>query len=408
MRIGMLTDTYLPLMGGGEVHVLELSRALSRRGHTIRIATPQPATAQPPLVVTSTAKPSTPQPSADSPEDGEFPTLRLPALTGGGWRAMLRLPLVWPQLREFAAGVDVLHAHYSYLMAFVAVLLGRRLRKPVVVTLHGLGTLDSSVKGSLLRRTYRALSLGLAKGIIATSEEMRQVALRFSPDERIRIIPNGVDTARFTPPVDQSLNPAPVVLSMRRLAPKNGAQYLVEAIPLILAAAPQTRFWITGEGKLEAHIRNRVHALDVAHAVEFIGIIPHDQTPDVYRRADVVVFPSSAESTSLACLEALACQRGVVASALAPYRLMLGEEQRGLLVPLFDRETSDYDAPLTLPQERIQALADAVIRLVQDADLRHNLGTAGRAYVIEHFDWSQIAAQTEQVYRLAQRTEPHA
>ena len=85
---------------------------------------------------------------------------------------------------------------------------------------------------------------------------------------------------------------------------------------------------------------------------------------------------------------------------------MLGEEQRGLLVPLFDRETSDYDAPLTLPQERIQALADAVIRLVQEADLRHNLGTAGRAYVIEHFDWSQIAAQTEQVYRLAQRTEP--
>ncbi len=377
MKIGMLTDTFLPIHGGGEVHVLELSRALRRQGHAVTVATATPGETQ---------------------VDG-FPVLREPRLNLGGRRALARLPLALPRLLRWARTVDMIHAHYSYLMAMAGVWLARFTRRPLVVTLHGLGTLDSSVaRDPLVRSLYRAVSLRGADKVIATSEEMRAVALRFVPDERIAVIPNGVDTRTFAP------QPAPpreeiVVLSMRRLAPKNGVQYLVEAIPFVRKALPQARFWITGEGKLEAHLRRRVDELGVGDVVTFLGVVPHAQTRDRYAQADVVVFPSSAESTSLACLEAMAMEKAIVASALAAYRQMLGKDERGLLVPLFDRVSSDYDAPLTLPEDRIRALAAAIVRLGRDAGLRAELGRRARQHVVAHYDWDVIARRTVAVYQ---------
>ena len=70
------------------------------------------------------------------------------------------------------------------------------------------------------------------------------------------------------------------------------------------------------------------------------------------------------------------------------------------LVRRFDRTASDYDAPLTLPPDRIQSLADAVIQLAGDAKLCMELGARGRRYVIDTYDWRQIASQVVQAYRI--------
>jgi len=267
------------------------------------------------------------------------------------------------------------------------------------VTLHGLGTLDSSVRNSVTMRFFRWASFKFVDVVIATSEEMREVALRYVPESRIRIITNGVDTTAFQPG-PRNNNKEFVILSMRRLAPKNGVQYLVEAAPRILAAVPNAVFWIAGEGKLESYIRQRVDELGIASRVRFIGLVNHSQTAEFYRKSDLVVFPSSAESTSLACLEAMSMEKPIVASNLEAYQDMLGHGERGVLVKLFDRTASDYDAPLTLPPDRIQSLADAVIQLAEDAKLCMELGARGRRYVIDTYDWRQIASQVVQAYRI--------
>ncbi len=378
MKIGMLVDTYLPIMGGAEIHVLELSRALRGLGHEVEVCT---------------AIPDGPDRSGD-----EFPVLRLAGLSGGGWRAFLKIPLALPQLVKFIRRVDFVHCHYSFLLAALGTVLGRLMGVRTAVTLHGLGTLESSVNKHVLRRLYRWVSLKLADTIIATSEEMRGVALRFAPDERIVIIPNGVDTAKFTPQEKAANEDELIVLTMRRLAPKNGVQYLVEAAPAVIEAVPNVRFWVAGEGKLEGYLRGRAAELGVEGHFRWIGIVPHEETGDYYQAADVVVFPSSAESTSLACLEAMSMEKAVVASGLAAYKEMLGAEERGLLVNLFDREASDYDAPLSLPPDRIQALAEGIIKAAQDADLRRELGERGRRFVIENYDWGAVAEKVVNIY----------
>ncbi len=423
MKIGMLVDTYLPILGGAEVHVLELSRALRAQGDEVAICTAVPG------IIQTTPSPLPKGKGGNNGENGdmralrtrispfspigqergevgigsdeEFPTLRLPMLTGGGWRAVLAIPLALPRLAAFIREVDFVHCHYSFLMAALGTSLGRLLGKRTAVTLHGLGTLDSSVGRSALWRLYRLIALKLADGVIATSEEMKRVALRFTSADKIVVIPNGVDSRTFKPaPKPETPDGEVIILTMRRLAPKNGVQYLVEAASEVVAAVPGARFWVAGEGKLEGRIRMRVAELGLGEHFRFLGIVPHSQTPNIYRQADIAVFPSSAESTSLACLEAMCMEKAIVASSLAAYKELLGASgERGLLVPLFDREDSDYNAPLNLPPERIHALAQAIISLAKDATQRLRLGQAARSFAAGRYDWKVIAEETRRIYQ---------
>ena len=93
-------------------------------------------------------------------------------------------------------------------------------------------------------------------------------------------------------------------------------------------------------------------------------------------------------------------EKPIVASNLEAYQDMLGDGQRGVLVNLFDRTASDYNAPLTLPSDRIQSLAEAIIQLASDSRLRMEIGARARRFVIDTYDWRQIASQVLQAYRI--------
>jgi glycosyltransferase involved in cell wall biosynthesis len=378
LKIGMLVDTYLPVIGGAEIHVLELSRALKKAGCL-------------PYVCTASAQ-------GGNSEMEEFPVTRIPSLCYTGWKTWLKFPISLGELTRFIRSVDVIHCHYTFFMAMLGTFMGRLLGKRTIVTLHGLGTLDSSVGKSTFMRCFRWVSLKCADRVIATSQEMHQTALRFVPDEKIVVISNGVNTSHFNP-LNRQEAAEIVILTMRRLAPKNGVQYLVEAAPLVISSLPQVVFWVAGEGKLEASIRRRVAELGLEEHFRFIGMVAHEQTKEYYQQADLVVFPSSAESTSLACLEAMSMEKAIVASNLQAYQDMLGNQERGLLVELFDRVESDYNAPASLPEERIKALAAAIIKLANDPVLRRELGKKARQFVVEEYDWSRIAGLTLQAYQ---------
>ena len=130
--------------------------------------------------------------------------------------------------------------------------------------------------------------------------------------------------------------------------------------------------------------------LGVEANFRFIGIVPHAQTVAYYQKADLVVFPSSAEFTSLACLEAMSMQKAIVASNLEAYQDMLGDQERGLLVKLFDRIDWDYNAPMTLSPERIQALAEAILKLATDPALCRMLGERAHRFVVENMTGSEL------------------
>jgi glycosyltransferase involved in cell wall biosynthesis len=113
-----------------------------------------------------------------------------------------------------------------------------------------------------------------------------------------------------------------------------------------------------------------------------LGFVPHHELAPLYARAAVVAVPSHREGFGVACAEAMAAGRPVVASAVG-----------GLLDLVVDGETG-----LLVPPRDVPALRAALERLLGDAELRRRLGEAGRRRVQEHFSWPAVTDQTIQAY----------
>jgi glycosyltransferase involved in cell wall biosynthesis len=199
--------------------------------------------------------------------------------------------------------------------------------------------------------------------VIAASTELAEAARRLGARD-VRVIPSGVD---LPAEVGEEAEP-PEVLYAGRLSTEKGVLDLVAAadgIPLVVA----------GDGPL----RGRVPGAR--------GFVPHDELQDLYARAAVVACPSHREGFGVACLEAMAHGRPVVASSVG-----------GLLDLVVDGETG-----LLVPPRDPAALRAALERLLGDAGLRARLGAAARERARQRFAWPVVTDLTLAAYEQALR-----
>jgi glycosyltransferase involved in cell wall biosynthesis len=361
-----------------------LAKYLQRKGNTVRLITTEKHT-------------------LSGEEPGGLDVLRAPHAFGPvSGRSLRRL------LHHEFQNAEVVHSRYCYRLAALSAPVARSLSRRFVVSLHGLGLLDNPQDSAFRRwrhRRYRSSSLVLADAVIATSREFAKLASAYCDPRKIVVIPNGVDTDDFSHSraVPESLSrkygTEQVVLAVRRLVPKNGIQYLVQAAPRILSSCPETRFIIGGWGSQEEDLKRLAEDLGVASRFDFVGAIPNAEVPEYLSLATLVVFPSSMESTSHACLEAMAMGKPVVASRLGGLAELLGENGRGVLVDLFDSANSTYHAPPELSRGASDRLADAIIGLLRDSSLARTIGEAGRDYALANFDWNVLVERILKVYR---------
>ncbi len=348
----MTSETFLPRMGGAEIHVANLSRLLVEQNHEV-------------VLVTNEIDAMLARERTKGVEVISMPWSRS--------RMVAIVRVLWAQAKR----ADVIHSHYSYRLATLAGIIGLLQRKPVIVTLHGLGTLNEAgarFPYTLVHAMYRRLSLGLAKRIISTSEDLARVAARYTDSRKMIVIPNGYDSDVFRPGREVSamvrarLGERPIILTVRRLVPKNGIQYLIEALPSILKRHPDAHCVCIGDGRMRPHIESRISALGIGEAVSLLGEVDNATVPEYLSAARVIVFPSTAESVSIACAEAMGSGVPVVASRVGGLIELLGEDSsRGRLVALCDWTESDYNAPLSLPSRKYEMLADAVCEVLEQA-----------------------------------------
>jgi glycosyltransferase involved in cell wall biosynthesis len=384
MKILMTSETFLPLMGGAEMHVWYLGEKLTRMGHQVTLLTNEPRAGEP--------TPTHP-------------------VTFKVFSILWQRSAVWSIFRKLwslAGEAEVIHCHYSYRLAMLAGIVGRLRGKPVIVTLHGLGTLDepgSTFPYKQAHAVYRFLSLNLATKIISTSEDLAIVARQHMINKKkMVIIFNGVDTGIFNPEVlaSESLRNKyqnqKIVLTVRRLVPKNGIHFLVESLPLLIQKVPRVKCLMIGGGRMTGYIKERIADLGVGQHVELLGEQDNKIVPQFLQLANVVVFPSTAESSSIACAEAMAMGKSVVSSRVGGLVELIGaNNERGELVKLVDWEGSNYDAPIQLPPDRYQALAQAIAgALTNDQSAKTK---AAIRFAREELDWGVVATKTLGVYQ---------
>jgi glycosyltransferase involved in cell wall biosynthesis len=262
----------------------------------------------------------------------------LPAMLGSFARAAHRA----------ARDADLVHAHWLPSGA-VALATG----KPFIVQLWGTDVELARRMPGLARRV-----LSRARLTICASNSLADAARSLGARE-VRVIPSAVELPeRVAEPAEP-----PEVLFVGRLSPEKGILELVQA-------AQGMKLTVAGDGPLRTHVPGA------------LGFVPHQELPPLYERAAVVAVPSHREGFGVACAEAMASGRPVVASAVGGLLDLVADGKSGLLVPPRD----------------VPALRGALERLLGDAELRRRMGEAGRERIREHFTWPPVTDLTIQAY----------
>ena len=207
--------------------------------------------------------------------------------------------------------------------------------------------------------------------------------------EKIRIVPNGVDIQKFKPLKNQStikrqigVNNRQCVLFVGRLIPRKGLSFLVQAAKHIIKEKEQTAFVIVGDGPQKNHLISYLEKNRIRKNFIFLGDIKDEILPLIYNCAEVFVFPSVQEGQGIALLEAQAVSKPVIAFNTGGVRETILNQETGLLVEPNSKE-----------------LANAIIKLLKNEEMRNKMGKKGREFVSKNFSWEKSAKKLLETYK---------
>jgi glycosyltransferase involved in cell wall biosynthesis len=328
-----------------------------------------------------------------NPGEGYVEGVRLHPLkmpVSGSWMgAALYKALTWIiQTRGLIRRIkpDIIDAHFITTYGYLAIASGFH---PVVLTAWG-SDIYLDPKESRLFRLLTKYVLRKAEITICDSESLKKELLQLGTDPaKIRLSYSGVDTRKFRPqPKNQlreklGLKGEPVIISTRNFKWVYNIDMLIKAIPLILECVPQAKFIIAGEGDQREHLQNLAASLGVSGSVIFTGVIPHDELPGYLALSDVYISTSVSDSIQVSMQEAMACEVAPVVTDLPALRETIIDGENGFLVPVND----------------IQALADRVVYLLQNEEVRKRFGKLGRKLIQGTVEYRKEMDKLEKIYQ---------
>ncbi len=293
-----------------------------------------------------------------------------------GVRAIVRLHAQRP--------FDVLHALWADEAGAVAVLAGRLLRRRVVVSVMGgeLAALPDVGYGAALGRGGRwsvGVALRGADLVTCGSSTMHDAVADRVPAKRLAMAPLGVDLDLFSPGPPTSSAGRRTVLSVGSLEPVKDHVTLLRAIALVAGGRPDLRLQLVGDGTLRSPLERLAERLGVAGSVEFLGRLPRERLPDLYRSATILCLSSRHEAQSMAAVEAAACGLPVVGTRV------------GCLPDL-------GDGAQTVPVGDHRSLAAAMSDVLDDPEARRRMGGAARAAAIANYGIDAVPARWSEFY----------
>lgn len=370
LRVAMVSEYYYPHLGGVTEHVHYLSRELRRLGCHVDI-------------VTSTIEPG------DVRDHVVRVGRSVPIYSN---RSMARLTVA-PGLRSRLRSLfrdqryDVVHVHCP-LAPTLPIAAIRAAEVPVVGTFH---TWFPRSRAYEVARPYlqRAVVDRLDVAIAVSPSAAEAHARHFVADWQI--IPNGIDTNEFHPHVEHpaAIPPGtPTILFVGRFDPRNELGALIEAFPLVQRAVPDARLVVVGDGPLRRHYRAMARGNP---AILFAGALTSERAA-YYAAATVYACPTTRASFGVTLLEAMASGTPIVCTDLDGFRSVATPGREAIMTPAHD----------------ITALAQALIRVLHDPELRARMSAHGLLRA-QHFQWPRVAAQVLDAYHLAgARVPTHA
>ncbi|MGZ8190467.1 MAG: glycosyltransferase [Methylococcaceae bacterium] len=256
----------------------------------------------------------------------------------GLFMALGSLPTLLKLRKEF----NIIDAHFAYPDGYAATLLGKWLKTPVTITLRGTEVPLSKMLG---RKARMLTALKNASRIFSVSDSLKQHVVSLGADsDKIRVIGNGVDLAKFYPlskivaraelniPVD-----AKVLVSVGGLVDRKGFHRVIEVLPALVAKYPELIYLIVGgesaEGNIRERLENQVKALKLEKHVRFLGAYPSEHLKVPLSAADLFVLATANEGWANVFLEAMGCGLPVITTDVGGNAEVVNDPDLGTIVP---------------------------------------------------------------------------
>lgn len=229
-----------------------------------------------------------------------------------------------------ACDFDVIHAHsHLYFSTNLAALKRTLGGPPLAITNHGLYSQNAPEWFfDLYLRSIGRWTFNQADVVFCYTDTDRERVQELGVSSRIQIVSNGIDRERFSPDGPESElvdSDGPVVLCVGRLVEGKRPGLALEAFAEVLAEHPDAELYICGEGPLRKELETRIEVLGISNSVTFLGQVPYDEMPAIYRSADVLILPSRAEGVPRTVMEALSADVPAVCSDLPHVRSAFGD-----------------------------------------------------------------------------------
>ena len=328
MKICLMTNTYLPHVGGVARSVSTFAHEYQRLGHEVLVVAPRL-----PGRTSRRAEAIVERVAAIQNFNGSDFAVRLPLAAGLSGR-----------LESYAA--EIVHAHHPFLLGDTALRFATTRSLPLIFTHHT--RYEDYVhyvpfSSPALRRAAIQLSTEYANmcdGVIAPSASIASLIRRRGVTTPIQVVPTGIDTAAFAQGDGSRARQrfriparAFVVGHVGRLAPEKNLRYLADAVALFLSRQPQAWFLLVGSGPAESEVREVFARRGVADRLVPAGAQTGRALHDAYRAMNVFAFSSRSETQGLVVAEAMAAGLPVVALRASGVREVVRSDTNGILLP---------------------------------------------------------------------------
>ena len=356
-RVLLLGDTLN--LGGTEGQFAEVACGLDRSRWDLQVACIR---AQGPLRARLEAVGL--QPRSVGPASFKSPELALVILRLAGY------------LRRHAVRLVHCFDFYSNLIGVPAAWLART---PVVIA-------SQRDMGDLRSRGQQALHVMVLRRATHILVNTEAIAARLAQTDapardRLTVIRNGVDLARFAPRSAASTGGGPItVATLANLRPEKGLVQIVEAAAMVARQSPRARFVVWGDGALRSHLEELIRARSLTGIVELRGATREPE--NALKECHIFVLASLSEASSNVILEAMATGLPVVATRVGGTPGLVEDQRTGLLVPPDDPE----------------ALAQAILRLLEAPTRAGEMGALGRRRALAEFGMDRMIECTDALY----------
>ncbi len=372
MKILQLVPYFLPYNGGQERYVYNLSKHLIEMGHEVHVITSNyPKCRRYEIIDGITVKRYT----------CLFRPLRNPITPG--------LLTIEKKIKDY----DVVHTHNEHsFAAMVAAYFRKKINIPLILTCHGQLRFGKDLADWFERfysRTIGKKILRRADSIVALSPSDAKYISSFGVSrDKIHILPNAIDIKTLSVKnnnnrdfVERYNLTKPIILFVGPVIRRKGIQYLLKAIfTLWKEKHKEATFLIVGDGDYLEKAKSFVTKHKLEKFVRFTGRISQEELIQSYKVADIFVLPSLSEGLPTTILEAMYLGLPVIATDIPGVK--------------------DHfkDAAILIPPRDEKSLAEAIIKLINNPDLRKKLSRIGRELVVRKYTWKKVAKGYEKLY----------